>query len=71
MQQNIKYTRLIEIKYHILQQAEKRLNRKEFCKFHGISKSKLSRILNGKCDVDLELLDYMCIELEIDLRIYL
>jgi transcriptional regulator with XRE-family HTH domain len=46
----------------ILQQLEKEIDRKEFCKFHRISKSKLSRILSGKSKVDLELLYYLAMD---------
>jgi DNA-binding Xre family transcriptional regulator len=60
-----------ESKFHILQIAEKKLNRKLFCDLHGISASTLSRILSGKQEVTFEILDYICQEIEIKPEIYL
>ena len=62
---------LIKQYLHILQEIEKNLNRKEFCKLHNISESKLSRILSGKIQPDLETFDYLCMScnFKIEMRI--
>ena len=54
-----KRIQLTEQLLHILQEIDKKLNRKDFCEIHNISESKLSRILNGKFKPDFEILDYL------------
>ena len=54
---------------HILQQIDRQINRKEFCEIHGISESKLSRIMAGKIQPDFELLDYLAMHANFTVKI--
>ena len=65
------FKRIFEFKLHVLQQIDKKLDRKFFCELHGISKSKLSRILSGKTPCSDELFDYMMQEVRISIDLYI
>jgi len=53
-----------------MQEAKKKLNKKEFCKLHGISESKLSRFPTEKFIEELILLDYMMIDCGINNKLF-
>jgi transcriptional regulator with XRE-family HTH domain len=63
-----KRQQLTEQYLQILQEIKSKLNRKEFCELHGISESKLSRILNDKVQPDFELLDYMAMSCNLEIK---